>query len=105
MSRCSERDGLDPVAVDEQLIERLVDEFHRAGKAMRFTPRSFRLVLGFLRSRGIVPAAALDSLLGDFQHCLVAQPCLTPLTVRAYRRRPPGSWPWPVGATSTRWPP
>jgi integrase len=77
------------VAVDEHVIERLVDEFHRASQAKRFTPRSFRLVLEFLRLRGIVPAAggpatALDALLGDYRRYLVVERCLAPLTVRTY---------------------
>lgn len=90
VSRWLESRGLDPDAVNEELIEGLVDALHRAGKAKKFTPGSFGVVLGFLRSLGVVPPApvagptALDGLLGDYRHWLVTERSLALLTLPGY---------------------
>lgn len=85
-----EAERVEPAAVDERLIEQVVDVLHRAGRTRSFTPCSFRLVLGFLRHRGIVPAAAaapptpVDGLLGDYRRYLVVERSLAPLTLPGY---------------------
>lgn len=90
LSSWLETKRLGPAAVDERLIEQVVDALHRAGRAHKCTPCSFRVVLGFLRRRGIVPAAPvasptpLDELLGDYRRYLVAERSLAPLTLPGY---------------------
>lgn len=85
-----ETNGLDPVAVDERLIERVVDGLHRAGRALEDKPATFGVVLGFLRERGIVPAAPVvaptpvDGLLGDYRRYLVVERSLAPWTLPGY---------------------
>lgn len=90
LSRWLERTGLGPSAVDESLVEQVVDALHEAGKARKLTPRSFRVVLRFLRGRGIVPAAPAvpltpnDELIEDYRRYLVVGRSLAPLTILSY---------------------
>ena len=85
-----DRRRLDPADVDESVIERLVDALHRAGKAKKLTPGSFRVLLGFLRWRGIIPPAQvvpptpIEELLADYRRYLLAERSLAPLTVPGY---------------------
>lgn len=90
VSRWLEAERLGAAAVDEAMIDRILNELHRAGKGRKLTPRSFRVVLGFLRSRGIAPAAPdapatpVDGFLADYRHYLVVERSLAPLTLPGY---------------------
>jgi site-specific recombinase XerD len=85
-----EAEGLDPAAVDEVLVGQVVGALRRAGKGRKCTLGSFRVVLGFLRQRGVVPAPAaavptpVDELLSDYRRYLVAERSLAPLTMPGY---------------------
>jgi site-specific recombinase XerD len=85
-----EAEGLGPAAVDEALVGHVVDALHRVGKGRKCTPCSFRVVLGFLRRRGIVPMPPVvtptpaDGLLGDYRRYLVVERSLAPLTLPGY---------------------
>jgi integrase len=84
-----ERDGLDPVIVDEELIGQLLAKHQRGGRGRSLTVRSFRLVLGFLRAHGVVarPAATptpVDALLNDYRDYLALERGLRPTTIGTY---------------------
>lgn len=76
--------------VDETVIEQLVEALHRAGKAKKLKPGSFRVVVEFLRGRGIVPwpeilpPTPIEELLADYRRYLLAERSLAPLTVPSY---------------------
>lgn len=59
LSRWLEHEQLDPMVVDEQLVEAMVAAFHADGHGRALTARSFRLVLGLLRSSEVVPPPAV----------------------------------------------
>ena len=61
LSRWWEHEQLDPMAVDEQLVEAMVAAFHADGHGRALTARSFRLVLGLLRSCEVVPPPAVTA--------------------------------------------
>ena len=82
--------GLEPAVVDETLIETRLAAAHGAGDMPSFTPRSFGVVLGFLRWRGVVPDAPVvpptpaEVLLGDYRRYLVSDRSLALLTLPSY---------------------
>lgn len=90
VSRWLDGRGLDPSAIDESLIEQVVGALHEAGKERKLTPCSFRVVLRFLRDRGIVPPAPavpttpIGELVEDYRRWLVVERGLAPLTVLSY---------------------
>lgn len=81
---------LEPAVVDEAWVEQLAARLHRAGRAKRFTPAGCRLVLRFLRSRGVMatpPApvpSALEEFLDAYRAYLVDDRRLAPRTVPGY---------------------
>ena len=84
-----ERDGLDPVVVDEAVIAGRLVEHQREGRGRSLTGRSFRLVLEFLRAHGVVspPSRALtpvDVLLGGYRDYLALERGLRPTTITMY---------------------
>lgn len=89
LSRWLETEGLEPAAVDEVLVAAMVEAWHGTVLARKFRPGSYRVVLGFLRERGVVapvaPAApgVFDGLLGDYRAYLVGRGLAT-LTVPGY---------------------
>lgn len=89
LSRWLEIEGLEPAAVDEALVVAMVEAWHGTVLARKLRPGSFRVVLGFLRERGVVaPVAAsapggFDGLLGDYRAYLVGRG-LARLTVPGY---------------------
>ena len=89
VSRWLERERLSVDAVDEQLIGRLVAALHRTGKGKVLKPCSFRVVLGFLRSRGVAPPQVVVStpigvLLEDYRDYLIVERALASSTVHGY---------------------
>ncbi len=84
-----ERDGLDPVVVDEALIAGLLVEHQREGRGRSLTGRSFRLVLEFLRAHGVVPPPSraptpVDVLLGGYRDYLAVERGLRATTITIY---------------------
>src|SRR5215213_1928834 len=83
VSRWLNQEELDPSAVDERLIETMVEALHARGKARKLTHWSFRVVVRFLRARGIVPPppteppTPMGRLLGDYRHYLLAERALS----------------------------
>ena len=55
VSRWLEASRLDAGVMNEELNVKMLDELHRDARALRLTPVSMRVVLGFLRSVGVVP--------------------------------------------------
>ena len=92
VSRCLQRKGLDSSAVDERLIENLVDTLHRVGKGRKLTYSSFRVVLRFLHSRGIAsppppePLTPMGEVLAEYRRYLLTERALSPTTVPGYMR-------------------
>ncbi len=92
LSRWLKQEGLDPSAIDERLIRQMVEALHGRGKGRKLTHWSFRVVVRFLRSRGIVPPSPpeaptpLDELLGNYRHYLQLERTLSPSTVPGYMR-------------------
>lgn len=109
LSRWLERQGLDPSAVDERLIEQMVDALHGAAKARKLTHWSFRVVLGFLRDRWIAPPPAvepptpIDELLAEYRRYLVSERALSASTVPGYVRTASSSWPRRVATIPIGW--
>ena len=85
-----ERGGLEPAVVDETLVETMLEAAHAAGMLRSFRPRSFAVVLGFLRQQGVVPDAPVvpptpvEVLLGEYRRYLVSDRSLAPLTLPSY---------------------
>lgn len=91
LSRWLERDGLDPVVIDEVWIERLLAGDQQQGRALIFTRGSFRPVLDFLRSDGIVPRPArvvtpVEVLLDGYRNYLAVDRGLVAVTIASYER-------------------
>jgi site-specific recombinase XerD len=90
LSRWLERDGVDPVVVDEELIGALLaDHQRRVGSYRSLTGRSFRPVLEYLRAEGVVPpeatwSAPVDVLLDRFRDHLAVERGLQPSTITKY---------------------
>jgi len=90
VSRWLEREGLELEAVDEALVVGLVGALHAAGKGQSLTPRSFRVLLDFLRSQGIVPSARvrvptpMEVLLDGYRNYLVVERALAAVTITGY---------------------
>lgn len=90
VSRWVGSEGLDPAEIDEGLIERLLAAAHAADKGRALTPRSFRVVLDFLRSQGIVAPprvgvpTPVELLLDGYRDFLVVERALALVTVRGY---------------------
>lgn len=90
ISRWMQHSALDPSAVDERVIERVVESLHGAGTTRRLTAGEFGLVLRFLRWRGVTlattvaPPSPVDELLGDYRRYLLVERSLAPLTVTTY---------------------
>ena len=90
VSRWLEREGLELEAVDETLVVALVGALHVAGKGQSLTPRSFRVLLGFLRSEGIVPPVRvavptpIEVLLDGYRNYLVVERALAAVTITGY---------------------
>jgi len=76
LSRWLNQKGLDAAAIDDGLINELVEALHVLGRWRKLTHWSFREVLRFLRSRGITPPPAptpvtpIDELLDNYRHYL-----------------------------------
>ena len=90
VSRWLEHEGLELEAVDEALVVGLVGALHAAGKGRSLTPRSFRVLLGFLRSEGIVPLSRvrvltpIKVLLDGYRDYLVVERALAAVTITGY---------------------
>ena len=90
LSRWLEHEQLDPVAVDERLVEAMVVVFHADGHGRALTVRSFRVVLDVLRSRGVVPPPAVPvatpatRLFDDYRDYLLVERGLMDSTVTGY---------------------
>jgi len=85
-----ERERLDPAAVDERLVGDLLDVLHGSGRCLMSTPRSFRVVLGCLRSLGVAAPAQVGVLspvgvlLAQYEHYLVVERALGAMTAKGY---------------------
>lgn len=84
-----EEDGVEPASIDEELISRWVGAAHRGGRARSLTPSSFRVLLGYLRSRRVVPSPALpstpmDAVMGDYREYLSVERGLAASTMVTY---------------------
>lgn len=83
-------DGAGAEAVDEGWIAELVEVLHAKGRAKKFGPWSFRVVVGFLRARGVVAAppalsaTRLQLFLEDYRAWLVRERGVAQLTIRGY---------------------
>lgn len=87
LSRWLERDGVDPVVVDEARIAAWLASGQREGLTRPLTVRSFRRVLEFLRAAAVVPAPAparVDLLLAGYRAYLVVERGLRPATITTY---------------------
>ncbi|MEP7115070.1 MAG: tyrosine-type recombinase/integrase [Ilumatobacteraceae bacterium] len=90
LSRWLEREQLDAMAVDEQLVEAMIAALHADGHGRALTVRSFRVVLGVLRSHGVVPpptamaVTPTTMLLDDYRGYLLVERGLMDSTVTGY---------------------
>ena len=90
VSRWLESSRVDPGVMNEELSVKMLDELHRGGRALRLTPVSMRVVLGFLRSVGVVPPIGVvavtpaGELLDSYRRYLETERCLAAGTVPAY---------------------
>lgn len=89
LSRWLNRKGLAPSAIDEALVHHIVEAHHALAMRLKLRDQSFRLVVEFLRSRGIVPppapepATPFDELLANYRRHLEVDRGLSPSTVTA----------------------
>ena len=90
LSRWLDDDGLDPLVVDESWIVERLARCDGPGWVRALSVLSFRLVLEFLRSVGLVPlrsaTSPLEVLLGEYRRWLLVERGLAVLTVNGYVR-------------------